>query len=227
MTTTQQAVTQYVRFRQATGTDFRSTARLLNAFCRTVGPDIDITEVSPECVQAFIDGHGPLTRYWHRKRSALAGFYRYAASHRLVEQVPLPSFIPKPPPSLVPYLFTREEIRRLLDATSYYHTGRTRLEPHTFRALLLLLYGLAAWRSAPFGACRRRSRDGPADHPRHKILQDAVGTARSRSVWEHASVCGATAQTSCSTGSRFGVPRRLPWRTVAGPYGPPRFRSAS
>ena len=34
MTTTQQAVTQYVRFRQATGTDFRSTARLLNAFCR-------------------------------------------------------------------------------------------------------------------------------------------------------------------------------------------------
>ena len=141
MTTTQQAVTQYVRFRQATGTDFRSTARLLNAFCRAVGPDIDITEVSPECVQAFINGHGPLTRYWHRKRSALAGFYRYAASHRLVEQVPLPSFIPKPPPSLVPYLFTREEIRRLLDATSYYHTDRTRLEPHTFRALLLLLYG--------------------------------------------------------------------------------------
>jgi site-specific recombinase XerD len=41
----------------------------------------------------------------------------------------------------VPYLFTREEVHRLLDATSRYRTGRFHLEPHTFRALVLLLYG--------------------------------------------------------------------------------------
>jgi site-specific recombinase XerD len=141
MTTTHEAITQYVTFRQAAGADFRPTARLLRAFCRAVGPGVPIAEIPVERVQAFVDGHGPLTRYWHRKHSALRGFYRYAVSHRFVEHVPLPSIIPKQPPSLVPYLFTREEVHRLLDATSRYRAGRFHLEPHTFRALVLLLYG--------------------------------------------------------------------------------------
>ena len=141
MTTTREAVMQYVTYRQAAGADFRPTAQVLNAFCRAVGPDTEIAEIPRERVRAFIDGHRPLTRYWHRKHSALRGFYRYAESHRLVEHVPLPSIIPKPPPSLLPYLFTREEVRRLLEATSHYRTGRCHLEPHTFRSLLLLLYG--------------------------------------------------------------------------------------
>lgn len=141
MTTTREALTQYVTFRQAAGADFRPTARVLDGFCRAVGPDTEIAEIPLERVRAFIDGHGPLTRYWHRKHSALRGFYRYAESHQLVEHVPLPSVIPKQPPSLPPYLFTRKEVRRLLEATRDYRTGRFHLEPHTFRSLLLLLYG--------------------------------------------------------------------------------------
>lgn len=141
MTTTREALTQYVTFRQAAGADFRPTAQVLDGFCRAVGPDTEIAEISRERVRAFIDGHGPLTRYWHRKHSALRGFYRYAESHQLVEHVPLPSIIPKQPPSLLPYLFTRQEVRRLLEATRDYRTGRFHLEPHTFRSILLLLYG--------------------------------------------------------------------------------------
>jgi len=141
MTTTREAVTHYVTFRQAAGADFRPTARLLDAFCRAVGPDAPIVDIPLDRVRAFVDGRGLVTRYWHRKHSALRGFYRYAVSHRLVEHVPLPSTIPRHPPSLIPYLFTREEVRRLLDATSRYRRGRCHFEPHTFRALLLLLYG--------------------------------------------------------------------------------------
>jgi integrase/recombinase XerD len=138
---THEAITQYVAYRQAAGADFRPTARLLNAFCRTVGPDIPIAEIPVDRVQAFVDGHGPVTRYWHRKHSALRGFYRYAVSHRFVAHVPLPSMTARRPPAFVPYVFTREEVYRLLDATSRYRTGRCHLEPHTFRALVLLLYG--------------------------------------------------------------------------------------
>ncbi|MCR4340522.1 MAG: tyrosine-type recombinase/integrase [Gemmatimonadaceae bacterium] len=141
MTTTHEAVTQYVVYRQAAGADFRATARLLDAFCRAVGPDVAITAIPVERVRAFVDGRGPVTRYWHRKQSTLRGFYRYAVSHRLVAHAPLSSIIPKQPPSFVPYLFTRDEVRRLLEATDRYRRGRFHLEPHTFRALLLLLYG--------------------------------------------------------------------------------------
>lgn len=143
MTTTREAVTQYVSIRQAAGADFRATARLLNAFCRTIGPEIDIGAIPAAGVQAFIDGHGSLTRYWHRKHSALRGFYRFAQSRGLVDRVPLPSVIPKRPPAFVPYLFTRDEVRRLLEATDRYRSARYHLEPQTFRALLLLLYAAA------------------------------------------------------------------------------------
>lgn len=139
--TLHEVVTQYVVYRQAAGADFRATARLLNAFSRAVGPDIEITDVPGERIGAFVDGHGPVTRYWRRKHSALRGLYRYALSHRLVQHVPLPSIIPKQPPPFVPYLFTRDEVRRLLEATDRYRQGRCHLESHTFRALLLLLYG--------------------------------------------------------------------------------------
>jgi site-specific recombinase XerD len=143
MTTTRQAIAQYVTIRQAAGADFSATARLLDAFCRAVGPDVAIDKVPGERVQTFIDGRGPLTRYWHRKHSALRGFYRFARSHGLVDRVPLPTVIPKQPPSLVPYVFTREELRRLVDATGCEPFQRAELEPQTFRALLLLLYGAA------------------------------------------------------------------------------------
>ena len=53
----------------------------------------------------------------------------------------MPSTVPKPPPSIVPYIFTRDEMRRLLDATPRYRRPPLHIEPHTFRALLLLLYG--------------------------------------------------------------------------------------
>ena len=39
-----------------------------------------------------------------------------------------------------PYIYTRAELRRLLDATPTYRQRVNQLEPHTFRALLLL-YG--------------------------------------------------------------------------------------
>src|SRR5205085_1282321 len=54
---------------------------------------------------------------------------------------PLPITVPKLPPSFVPYIYSVDEVRRLLDATASYRKSHRLLEPHTFRALLLTLYG--------------------------------------------------------------------------------------
>jgi site-specific recombinase XerD len=58
----------------------------------------------------------------------------YAASS------PLPKIIPKPP-HFVPYIFSHDELQRLLDATSCCETRRCKLQPYTCRMLILLLYG--------------------------------------------------------------------------------------
>jgi integrase len=44
-------------------------------------------------------------------------------------------------PPFVPYIYSREELRRLLDAAGCYQRGESVLNPVTFRTILLLLYG--------------------------------------------------------------------------------------
>jgi integrase/recombinase XerD len=133
-------VTEYIAFKQALGMRFRTESRMLRAFCGTMG-DVDISAVEQQFVRAYIDGPGPLTCYWHRKFEALTGFYRFAVARNYVAIVPLSFTIPKRPEPFVPYIYTIEQIRALVDGTNICSRRKTNLQPETFRMLLLLLFG--------------------------------------------------------------------------------------
>ncbi len=109
----QKLITQYVAFRKSMGEDFESAESLLNTFCRRMGVEIDLRNVRAKQVLAFLAGTGPITRYW----------------------------VPKMPERFVPYIYTREELHRLLDSTAYFPKYPRKLQAHTLRAILLLLYG--------------------------------------------------------------------------------------
>ena len=134
---------QYVVFRKSAGPYFRAAESLLKTFCRSIGGQTEAGEISNEQIQAFIDGNGPLTRYWHRKYSVLLGFYRYAVSRGYLAEMPLSLSTrpPKQPASIVPYIYTVDEMRRLLDATVGFPNQKSHIPGHTFRTLLLVLYG--------------------------------------------------------------------------------------
>lgn len=134
-------IAQYVAFRQSLGEHFESAASVLNTFCRQLGQESDIGDVGAEQVTAFLAGTGPLTRYWHRKHGVLRGFYQYALSRGWVAESPLPTTVPKLPPRFVPYIYSHDELHRLVQATTAYRKEHRKLEPHTLRAILLLLYG--------------------------------------------------------------------------------------
>ncbi len=68
-------------------------------------------------------------------------FYRYAIARGLATRSPLPPQPPQASPRSTPYIYSHDELRRLLDATESYRKRVNQLEPYTFRALLLLLYG--------------------------------------------------------------------------------------
>jgi integrase/recombinase XerD len=135
------AVSLYVRHRQANGHGGESGAQVLRHFVRTVGMERELITIQSVEVRAFLDGNGPLTRYWHRKHSALLGFYRFACGRGLVPSLPLPVTTPRLRVIFKPYVYTEAEILRLLDAVQVVQTSRKILEPSTFRVLLLLLYG--------------------------------------------------------------------------------------
>jgi site-specific recombinase XerD len=133
-------VTQYVAFRQSMGEDFQSAESLLKTFCRRMGEGIGLADVSAEQVQAFLVGTGTLSGYWRRKYDLLRGLYRYALSRGLVDHAPLPATAPKTP-RYVPHIYTQDELRRLFSSAACCRKDPRKLEPHTLRTILVLLYG--------------------------------------------------------------------------------------
>ncbi|MFH1744256.1 MAG: tyrosine-type recombinase/integrase [bacterium] len=135
-------VASYVTFKKSTGCRFNTEAGMLKAFCRALG-DIDVKDIKPDDVLAYLAGKGPVTTFWHQKFKVLNGFYRFAISRGHVSSSPLPTELPKRPEGLVPYIYTTAELRRLLAATDILESKKSPLRAATFRALLLVLYGAA------------------------------------------------------------------------------------
>jgi integrase/recombinase XerD len=129
---------QYVAYKQSMGMRFHTEARTLRSFCRAMG-DIAVAEVTADHVQVYIAGTGPVTRFWHRKHEVLRGFYRFAMARGYAVSSPLPKIVPQPP-HFVPYIYSQDELQRLLDATACCENPRCKLQPYTCRMLILLLY---------------------------------------------------------------------------------------
>lgn len=134
-------ITQYVAFRKSMGADFESAESLLNTFCRRMGTEIDVGEIQAEQVELFLAGTRPVNHYWRRKYDTLRGLYRYATSRGFVGAVPLPATVPKMPERFVPYIYSSDELQRLINPTDLQKIGLRKLQPHTLRVILLLLYG--------------------------------------------------------------------------------------
>lgn len=132
---------QYLASKQGMGMRFHTEARTLKSFCRILG-DLAIGEITADRVHSYIAGAGPITRFWHRKYEVLCGFYRFAIARGQVDRPPLPKIIPKAP-EFAPHIFSHEELQRLLDASVYCESPRSKLQPNTWRMLILLLYGAA------------------------------------------------------------------------------------
>ena len=131
----------YIGFKHSMGMRLRAQATILKAYGRAMG-DVDISEVQPKAVLAFISGHGPITAHWASKFSTLRGFYRFVVSRDYAATTPLPTNPPKLPPPFQPYIYSVDELKRLLAATdSLQLPYNSPLQALTFRNLLLLLYG--------------------------------------------------------------------------------------
>ena len=133
------------RLETGPGASFESPAYVLCRYWRFVGDDIASDEVRNDQADTFLGGHSPIRSNRAYKYSTLADLYRYAIARGLATRSPLPAKAPKLPPTapLSIYshdIYLHDELRRLLNATTTYRKRVNQLEPHTFRAFLLLLY---------------------------------------------------------------------------------------
>jgi integrase/recombinase XerD len=133
----------YAVFRKTLGERFAVNGRYVKAFCRAMGTDIDIAEVSPDKVNAFLNGNGPLTTSWQVRHNALLGLYRYAISRGFVIKSPLPLTVPKLSPTFRPHIYSVDELRRILESAESCRRPRSDLDTSALRTLVLLMYGAA------------------------------------------------------------------------------------
>jgi site-specific recombinase XerD len=137
-------ITTYVTFKRSLGLHFDSDDRLLRRFCRAMGGvDVNMRDVTPAAVLTYLDGKGPVTAGWGLRFHTLDRFYRFAISRGFTASSPLPTDLPQLPPPFVPYIYSNEELRRMIAATAVLATPTSPLQALTFRTLLLLLYGSA------------------------------------------------------------------------------------
>lgn len=134
-------VSLYVSHKRALGYRYRSQEAILRSFCKELR-DAPIQSIEAEDVLAFLNGNGSVTEYWVKKYCVLSGFYRFSISRGLAKISPLPQTIPKPTVSdFVPYIYSSEELKCLIDAVPAACAGRVPIEDVVLKTLLLLLYG--------------------------------------------------------------------------------------
>ncbi|OTP77776.1 tyrosine-type recombinase/integrase [Caballeronia sordidicola] len=133
-------ITAYVAMQRSLGMRFTAADRLLRQFAREMG-DVGMADVGPEAVVTFLQGDGALTATWRLKYNVLSGLYRFAISRGFCATCALPENVPKLPPTQTPYVYSTEELRRLVEATPTLYNYRSRQQDSMFRTLILLLYG--------------------------------------------------------------------------------------
>lgn len=141
--TLREVIEQYILWRQARGATFTTGANLLRHFLGEADGDAACDAVTTTQVLVFLAGKGPLARHRENKYYALAGFWRHAISRGHATRSPLPDNEPRSPVRAPPYIYSHDELRRLLDLATVASSrrGAVQLDAVTFRTLLLLLYG--------------------------------------------------------------------------------------
>jgi len=136
-----QAVDLYIQRKRDAGMRFNSPTSRLRSFLRRCG-DIDLRHITVQQVTAFLDGSGSMPSGWSGKRGSLRSFFNYWTARGRLKSSPLPPSAPKVTQSFVPYIYSRSDLRSLLDAVPRcQRKSACVMSGATFRTLLLFLYG--------------------------------------------------------------------------------------
>jgi len=135
-----EAIEIQIARKQSAGGLYRDRVCVLRAFSRSIG-DLQLEHVTPDAVKLFIDA-GRSANVQRKRHRMLRLFYEYWAARGEVAKPPLPPSVPKVTRTFVPYIYTRAEIEKLLNATSLSQQKRwCTMSAQTLRTLLLFLYG--------------------------------------------------------------------------------------
>lgn len=136
-------IQQYVGYRRNLGEKFKTNASVLNHFCRYVGGDKEIRNLTEDDVTGYLyAGHEQVTAHWFCKYGALKGFLTWCLSRGHADKWILTETIPNRPEHIVPYIYSSQELKKIFDTAMVYQKNRSNIYPECVRAMLMLTYFL-------------------------------------------------------------------------------------
>jgi len=132
-------VMQYIAYRRSLGEKFKTNATALRGFINCAGGEKQLSEVDTELCKRFLYApKNEVTAYWFGKYTALKGFFTWAVSREYVSAIPLPVELPKRPQGMTPYIYTRNELKRLFSTALTFQINRSHVYPEVIRMILVI-----------------------------------------------------------------------------------------
>jgi integrase/recombinase XerD len=137
----ERCVETYLDQRRQCGYALSSTGKCLRRFARFVGK-LNISVVADHHLDAFLSRTAISNNTWRRYSGYLHRFFVFWFAYGQTERIPKPKSRGRNATIFYPHVYTRKEIRRLLDATTVCQRAPVcTLGPETLRTLVLFLYG--------------------------------------------------------------------------------------
>ena len=134
-------VEAYIARKRASGFDYVASGKVLWRFARFVG-NVQISSITEHHINLFLTRNAMSNNTWRRYVSYLSKFFVYWCARRQIGSIPQAKQKPFVKTSFFPFIYTRSEIRRLIDAIPLcLRYSRCSMNVDTFRTILLLVYG--------------------------------------------------------------------------------------
>lgn len=141
--TLEEGIKLYVQRKQATSMSFARGYKTYRAFLRTVG-NLSLSQVNVYHVSQFLNRPQTSAVAFRRKHSLLRHFFDYWAAHGAIAELSMPANRPAQRSNFLPYIYTREEIRKLLKLAPLSKMPNDKIHYKTLRVTLLTLYATGA-----------------------------------------------------------------------------------
>ena len=108
------AIEEFIQYKRALGNLYIGPANILKAFLRKTG-DLELDVLTSGHCEAFLPAKGgEVTNFWFKKYQALDCLFRFSTSRGYMKHRILPTSMPDRLPRFIPYIYSTEDIRRLL-----------------------------------------------------------------------------------------------------------------
>lgn len=135
------AVARFVSFKRDQGFRYECTSMFLHSFARAVG-NCFVNELTPSRIATFLNSRKTAAHTRYYRYHMLCVFFRFLRQTDKLKRWPMPTRPARPCTAYVPFIYSRAEIRRIINQKyPKCFSRRTLIAPETFRIMVVFLYG--------------------------------------------------------------------------------------